>query len=371
MAWTGRATYSDHDSLPEDVSDIVTLLTPHETPLLNYLGDAPKAATNTKHEWLDEALNTFDGGLLAEADDGTETALDVDDGTLYQVGDQIEIGRELMLVTGISTNTLTVTREYGSSADKAAHDDNTAVEILQNAALEGADAKASRETSRTRRANYTQIFTETVSLSGTASSSPWIGVGDEYDHQKENRIKELLWQLERATMRGSTPGTTDVGSTTVRRTMQGIQYWISTNVDDASSATITAELLDGYLEDAWDEGARGMNLIMCNGHQKRRISDFTQAAVRYSPEGRVYKNVVAVYETDFGMFDVMLNHNMPKDEIWILNTDLIKVVPYMNRSFHHIDLGKVGDSKKGQVIGEYTLEFRNEASHVRIHTLAT
>lgn len=369
MAWTGRATYSDHDAIPEDVSDIVTLLTPHETPLLSYLGDAPKAATNTKHEWQDEAMNAV-AGQAAEAMDGSETDLDVDDGTLYQVGDIIQIDDELMLVTGISTNTLTVGLGYGSTT-ATTHLDNAPITIVANAALEGADAKTSRETSRTRRANYTHIFTETVSLSGTASSSPWIGVGDEYEHQKELRIKELLWQLERAVMRSSTPGTTDVGSTTVRRSMQGIMHWISTNVDDAGSATITAELLDGYLEDAWDAGARGMNLIMANGHQKRKISDFTQAAVRYGPDQKVYKNVVAQYETDFGMFDVMLNHNMPKDEIWILNTDLIKVVPYMNRSFHHVELGKVGDSKKGQIIGEYTLEFRNEASHCRIHTLAT
>jgi len=46
MAFTGKATYSAGTSLPElaeDVSDLVGLISPYETPLLDALGDPMRA----------------------------------------------------------------------------------------------------------------------------------------------------------------------------------------------------------------------------------------------------------------------------------------------------------------------------------------
>ena len=53
MAFTGRATYDNTAALAEDVSDIVSMISPFETPLLDFLGDAARPATNTMHEWLE------------------------------------------------------------------------------------------------------------------------------------------------------------------------------------------------------------------------------------------------------------------------------------------------------------------------------
>ena len=61
MPFTGKATYSAGSSLPEiaeDVSDIIGIVSPFETPLLDRLGDAPRAATSTVHEWLEDPLVT-------------------------------------------------------------------------------------------------------------------------------------------------------------------------------------------------------------------------------------------------------------------------------------------------------------------------
>ena len=74
---------------------------------------------NSTYSYVDSGAN------LAEDVDGTETAIDVDDGDFFRVGDLIQLGTttgttetkiEIMRVTGISTNTLTVERGlYGSS----------------------------------------------------------------------------------------------------------------------------------------------------------------------------------------------------------------------------------------------------------------
>lgn len=59
MPFTGKATFSAATDLPElveDVSDIVSVVSPFETPLLDVLGDARRSATSTIHEWLEDAL---------------------------------------------------------------------------------------------------------------------------------------------------------------------------------------------------------------------------------------------------------------------------------------------------------------------------
>ncbi|MGD9690040.1 MAG: hypothetical protein AB7K52_10345 [Phycisphaerales bacterium] len=59
MPFLGKATFHAGADLPEiieDVSDIVGIVAPFETPLLDHLGDAKKAATSTIHEWLEDAL---------------------------------------------------------------------------------------------------------------------------------------------------------------------------------------------------------------------------------------------------------------------------------------------------------------------------
>ena len=67
-----------------------------------------------------------DAQLAAEAIDGTETEIDVDDADFFKVGDLIRVENEIMEVTGISSDTLTVIRGTHGSA-KATHSDNTAL----------------------------------------------------------------------------------------------------------------------------------------------------------------------------------------------------------------------------------------------------
>ena len=59
MSFSGKATYSAGATLPElaqDVSDIIGIVSPFETPLLDHLGDPQRAATSTIHEWLEDTL---------------------------------------------------------------------------------------------------------------------------------------------------------------------------------------------------------------------------------------------------------------------------------------------------------------------------
>jgi hypothetical protein len=145
MAFTGKATYSAGATLPElaeDVSDLIGIISPYETPLLDALGDPMREATSTHHEWLeDELLPNKDAvNDSTFTNPAVDTEFNVDNGSRFCVGDQIQAegSEELMLVTGINSNTLTVIRGYaGTTAEDLA--DNQVINILGNAALEGAD----------------------------------------------------------------------------------------------------------------------------------------------------------------------------------------------------------------------------------------
>tara|TARA_R100001463_G_scaffold4373_1_gene16523 strand:- start:1275 stop:4388 length:3114 start_codon:yes stop_codon:yes gene_type:complete len=71
------------------------------------------------------------GSLANEPIDASETAIDVDDGTDFDVNQVIQIDDEFMLITSIASDTLTVVRGYQDTT-AASHDDDTAIFVLSN-----------------------------------------------------------------------------------------------------------------------------------------------------------------------------------------------------------------------------------------------
>ena len=118
MSFTGKATYSAGSTLPEiaeDVADIVSIISPYETPLLDHLGDAPRPAASTYHEWLeDELLPNKDALDGTPTNPTTDTVLTVDNEDRFRIGDQVrpDDSSELLLVTATDSQngTITVTR---------------------------------------------------------------------------------------------------------------------------------------------------------------------------------------------------------------------------------------------------------------------
>src|SRR4051812_17310893 len=166
MSFTGKATYTAGSTLPEvaeDVSDLVAIATPHETPLLDALGDAVRPARSTVHEWLEDTLlpqtDTINDSTYS--DPLADPQFVVQNASRFRPGDQIQTddSAEVMLATAVNTgtNTLTVVRAYGgSTAGSLAN--GLVIHIIGNAALEGDTADAARFTARTRKTNFTQIF---------------------------------------------------------------------------------------------------------------------------------------------------------------------------------------------------------------------
>lgn len=388
MTFTGKATFSAGAGLPEiveDVSDIIGIVSPFETPLLDHLGDARRAATSTVHEWIEDELLPNTATVAAQAFSPTpitDTTIEVDDGDRFRPGDLVRPGDgpEVMLVTSVSGDTITAVRAYGGTTGVSLAE-GMVLTILGNAALEGANAPGARFTNRVRKANYTQIFTSTVEVSGSLQAVRAHGIADELDYQKQERMRELLRDLENCVINGVAPVSSPQGSGTVRRSMDGIINSLQTNRftpgvgpipgGSGSGDGLTEEVLNAALREVWEQASGPVDTIVCGGLQKRRINAFLSSSRRYGPGDDRYSDLVSVYESDFGVCRVVVSRWMPSDSLLMVDSSRVEVIPLDGRSFHYKPLASTGDSAAGQVIGEYTLELRNENAHGLLSGLAT
>ena len=64
---------------------------------------------------VDNASTVDTGTTVDEEVDTSETAIDVTDGSIFSINDLMQVDIEIMLITAITTNTLTVERGYFST----------------------------------------------------------------------------------------------------------------------------------------------------------------------------------------------------------------------------------------------------------------
>jgi hypothetical protein len=388
MGFSGKTTYgagADLPELAEDVSDLISIVSPHETPLLDRMGDARNVATNTVHEWIEDSLlpNADTINQATFTPNAQEaTAITVANGARFQAGDLVRPGNapEVMLVTAVAANVITVTRRYGGTPPSALSN-GLRLNILGNAALEGADATAARFTSRVRRQNYTQIFAATVEVTGTMRAVKAHGVADELEYQKSERMRELLRDLENVVINGTSSTTVPQGSATSRRTMNGIIRTIATNqfqpgqngfpAGGGAGGELTEQLVNAAMRQVWEQSSGRIDTIVVNGAQKRRINQFVGSTSRhYAPGDRRLSELVSVYESDYGVCNIVLSRYVPSDTLLLIDSSRIAVMPLTGRSFQYRPLASTGDAVSGQIVGEYTMEMRNENAHALIRGLS-
>jgi len=310
------------------------------------------------------------------------TQITVANGGRFRAGDQVKGAgsAEVMLVTGVSGEVITVVRGYGGTTPEAL-EDAQALSILGNAALEGADRPEARFTTRTRRSNFCQIFTAGVEVSGSQQAAQTIGVADELDYQKQERLRELLRDLENCVINGVAAQTDPQGSSTVRRTMNGILAQVQTHRyvpglgevppgEGLNETGLNEAVLKWVMRRIWEGSSGSVDTIVVGGAQKRRINSFIGQRRGFLSSETVFRDLVSVYASDFGAARVVMSRWVPADTLILLDSSRIETLPLRGRSFHFRPTATTGDAEAGQVIGEYTLELRNEAAHGVITGLA-
>jgi hypothetical protein len=377
--FTGKAIYDAtvFSGVREDVSDVVSLISPAETLLLNVIGDALYPAMNVFHEWQEEELSPNAViNSIAVASTAADTVITVKGGLgaflqkgAILRGPEAAGGEYMQIVDNPSATSFTVTRAFsGTVANSYAIGEY--LTVVADATTDGADVIRDVSRPRPRIGNYTQIFKKDVIIAGTQEAvAQHGGISSELDHQINRRLREALRDLEKAVILGRLSGNT-IGTSALVRTMKGMLAHIVTNSvsvssmgTDFGSTTMTffEDQVNTAIRNAWIQGGTDLNLIVAGDAVKRRFDQLNNSRIRVVNEETAFRNAVGTYENTYGVYRVMLNRWMPTHMAAILASGRLAVTPLNQRSFHYEPVAKTGDAEKGMVLGEYTLEFRNEA----------
>lgn len=350
----------------ESVTDELLLLNPYQTPMLAMLGFSTPVS-QVEHVWFEDAMFATESTVTADATNSA-TSIVVAAVEAFRENSVVKVGEELLKVSAVNpdTKTLTVVRGYAETT-AAAISTGAVIEYQFVEGVEGADARNARYKKRVRKSNITQIFDETVEITGTAAAVANYGIDDIYDAERAKKLIELALQLEKAVIGGI-----KYEDGTVRQ-MAGARSMIQTNVKDAAGAALTMTMLNDSLQSIYEKGgfASGGNYeIIVPAKQKRVVSSFDSNLVRIDQSDNRRGTVVSRLTTDFGEFPVSINDNLASNELMILDKNRTMIHALNGRDFAHEYLGKKGDYFQGQIVGEYTFELHQEQAHARIKGLA-
>ena len=295
----------------EDLADIIYDISPTETPFMNSIGRSK--AENVLHEWQTDALDAVDGS---------------------------------------------------------------------NAQVEGDEASGNTLTATTRANNRTQISDKVAIVTGTQRAINAAGRSDELEYQVAKVSKELKRDMETILLSNQAPVT---GDSSTARKLRGLPSWYtnasagaggsngstSAGRTDGTQRAFTEALLNTVIEDVWDDGG-DPDMIMVGGFNKRAMTDFVGAATEKSSsvESKKVISSVDIYISDFGHeLKVVPNRFQRSREAHVIQSDMFAVS--FLQPFNIIELAKDGNFDKRQVLAEYTLEARNEASSGIVADLTT
>ena len=393
-----RTSYQDSGSLKQNIAPRLDFLEPMDTPFLNYIGFMSSAeggataggnslsfaCTQTQHTWMnDELIPSVSEVRSAYTSGGAAIAIPDGETERFDVGDIVMIGESYWLVTGTDhpNNEIDVTTISGD----ANHAAGEKVYIIGNAQTEGTAASTltGRTTDFGSNTNFTQIFMGKIDMNGTEQSVERHGLDmDPYEYQVDKKLKELAIQLERAAIYGIRNSSYPASNAT-RRRMGGLAYFVRDDATaqanglsvDAGGDDLDEEYLDDVLQALWDQGATP-DTIWVPMRQKRKINHFITPHVRVGRDESIAGVLVGQYQSDNGMLNVVVNRYLKPDDVIITTSEYLGMGPLAgngnSRAFFVERLPKDGDYDRSQIIGEYTMEVRNNSkAHAWIKGLST
>jgi len=336
------------------------------------------SAIKTTHVWSHTILLPNQDEIIPfnPADPFETTIIPVRHPDRFRIADQIQVmdSREVMLVICVYTNkrTIQVLRGYGGTSLEVLPTEGGTIRILGNAAIEGGNYPGPRFSKEETNQNYTQVFAESVEVFGLPSSATNDEVDNELSYHQQCKIRQILRELEGCVINGESPDP-DAGGL-IRRTMRGIIPTIKTNrflpgVDGFPEGNeLTKEHINTAIRLILESSHRRVDTIVVNVFQKKKINSML---FPHQCSGNDPDNYICVWRTESDPVRVMVNRWIPSDTVLLIDSTLISVPPLSGRFFQYKQLERDGNNIKGEIVGEYTLDMRNENAHGIITGLAT
>lgn len=371
-AYAGAASYDQTNAHFLDLSDVLSAVLLADT---FFLGRVPmgEAGTQTIHYWTEDTLNattvTDSGGGLTSG--GTTLTVAAGHGLRLRIGALLQdeaIGTvEVMQVTAISTDTITVVRGVGDSAPAGeAHAASTTFRMIGAPVQEGDETVNDRSVTRTLKNNVYQIFKKEVAISGTTKAIKSAGVPSEFNYQIANRMLELNRELGMSHLQGVKIAT---GSDTVYRGMDGVRNVVRIGGNVITTAEALSEGAVNALNTlTWNLG--GMpDLAVGHESQMVKFAELYKDKIRLTPSDRQVGRFITKFLTDKGTeIDLLTDRWALKQDLLLVDSKRLSLSSLQGRALHMEPLAKIGDTDRAMIVGEYTQVTRNAAQAHALHS---
>ena len=338
---------------------------------------APRAAfEGYKMGWLDMRVDATSSETTAEAL-AAATTVSVADGSKFRAGMTVSPkgSDEVLLVTAVSGNDLTVTRGFGGT---------TAADIASGTELT-IDSVGREENSLAQNdgifqpdpvENFFQTMDTAVEFSRRALATIQFGNTNDLAFQVSERIRQLTIQMDRALVRGR-KATAIIGGETVTYT-GGLRYYLdqtgAINTDGAGALTldkinaINAEIVSrGGTANTIAVGikqARALSALVAANYNSQRLQEWA------ADEGSLM-----MLPSDLPLVGnvnrIVVDTNLADDELVIFDAGMISVVPMasgnaeVSGAWRTVDATQNGqDGQRTRIIGDFAMEIRQSKTHM-------
>lgn len=376
---TTQSTYDDTTLQKRVITDYITLIDPADAPFVEAMGGLDGGAKkfrfvnfpHTKVEWIEDTREPLAVGLNTAMNNSVTTAvLLAADANKVQVGQILLFadGSEQMWVSAVASDgvTLTVSRGYGgTTATAQVVNNNTAIEILGIARLEGAESHGLGYTVRSTNYNHTQIMQREVKVSRSQNQISQYGIREEFDYQSNKAIPHLMRLIEK----GVYKGTRSAGSSAAPRSFGGLGTFVTNNAINSGSAAVTQTKFENALKAAYLDGGKPSKAFVSPTNMQviKNFYDsgtFLRVDTKEKSVGMTIEKII----TPYGTVDLIMDRWAPDSTIYILDPEHVGFITYY--PFTSEPLAKTGDYQRGEVVGEFTLCVRMDKAHAVITTIA-
>ena len=323
---TNTITKYDPVNIREDLSNVITNISPTDTPILSMSGKA--TFKQSYSEWQTDVLATaITTNAVLEGDDLVSTT---DTATMtVRVGNYAQISRKLIQVSG----TLRAT-------DQAGYKDELAFQVARKAAELKRDMESTAGSLQVAVAGGPTTARKTGALGGWIITNATVGSG------------------------GAVP---QMSSGTATTDLSGYPKTIAS---DGTDRTYTEALLKASLQAVWEQGGT-LEYLMVGPYIKTVVSGFAGIATRTKDvPGSKQATITAaadVYVSDFGTVKVIPNRFQKSNTAYVYDPDMVDI-GYL-RPYEVVTLAKTGDAEKRMLIAEWGLKVKNQRGLGATHDL--
>lgn len=379
-----------------DFEDGIAVLDPNENPNTKITMDMGRIQSQTiDKRWFEDELvpetDQIDFGTGYDSSSGT---IDVDNGNRFGVGDLVmhNKNREVMLVTAVNSDVLTVTRDLGQSTEgwtaKAGNmADNDFVTVIGNAFEQGHPLPVIRSTKEVENFNYCQDVRTPMGISEVSAASAHRGEQDDILQLRKIGLSHMR-KLEYLTFWGKPfrgDKTYFETSNTAPTTMGGINHYIDETGlanQKLDETEITSDEFQDYMEQVFEYGS-AEKMCYCTPRLRTALDKWGITKLNTFESTRMLGMKVDVWQSSHGtvIFKTHKQLKNPETTDWLYNffidaarlrwvtfsnigsTQLRKLDPYKAT-------GETGEKQEMQTIGCIMFGLVPTHARLRFKTIA-